>query len=402
MLVRTAIAALLVLVTASAMAESVDTSFISESGVYKKDGRLYIAAVLPWDGDRRRLETRARLSVMEYFAGEIRNIESGVSKITRTKYALDIIERVKLGAFNASARMIESRRDPNGGANYRMVVALDISATEMVRSRLQSELVDPKNLLRIYENPESNEDFFLELGLFEIALAVRVKALAAQHRTANVLAPVADPIAFRESILGEQKREKGGGEESILQRWPGDASAVNALISKAVPNDPLSAPSIEALRCGTRSSRFADRVAPLLPVPVRVPDEVRASPIINQVWACLGFVVVELTISEELPRQFKEILQLFSAGTNLERAIELCFEAVAESPRNATAWIYLAAALQAGGRTDDARVASRAAFMINPQRAEALANLIQIVSANSNPSSRPIVDAMLRAVRSSK
>jgi hypothetical protein len=375
----------------------VDLSTIEKTGVYRIGDSIAVAAILPWDGDRRRLEQRARIQVFELYLGLLDPPSATEKLIAKTQYGIETIARARERVFSTSARVVENRREPKSGATYRMVFLFDHKLGSTLSSAVTTNILSHRYIQSIYKKPEAHLDLFTAIGFPDVTLALTLRAFSIKHSLHNVFRLPSDPIAYRETYASALRSVEVTNPYDLLSKWPGHSDAIQRLTLETDSSDEMQRLALEAQRCSSSTSQFSQEVDTKFGGTVNARSGFPLDGLLAQVVSCRGFVVFEQGLSERTPSQFNEIISLFETGNDLERALRLCLSAVQESPRNVRAWVYLAAALRASGSIEHAVIAARVAFMLDPYIPSNLATLLQHRKPSAALDAGTFVDALILA-----
>lgn len=319
----------------------------AKPGLYQGGGRVYSYVSPSREADetlehlKARAEAEALFQLTQAYADRHYAGDSITAQITRGY--LTTHNRLR---FNG--RVLES---DCGDKTCRVVFSAPASALELAPAASQRLALQQEARDAFVKDPAGHPDILKALGLPEAALLGEVRALKQAY--ANVfpaLAPTKSGVKRMEAFL--EKRE------AVLQNLARAPEARTGLAVVQAVDDP------KAFAAFLQSSG----VAPL--------NWSASRPVLSQVAAAQGFVVIDERTEGRKPAVMSIVKAKFAQGADLPLVTELLEGAAEAAPRNAEVWEYLAAAYYAAERIDQARVCARVWFILSDRPAEPLKYLL--------------------------
>jgi len=344
-----------------------------ETGIYKGGGYVFVVAILPWDGNARRLEARATLIthdlLLKYFATSESKDENR-RRFVDTMLELREFSNMAQRNLHVPLQVLENGRDWQVGETYRRVVAyretgkaenigVEDRANQLYATLLEGFVSD------LFSYPEILE----RLELRSLALIAERRFLSKSMNTINLLTPHLDPMDFRARY--SMFLEEGHFEVDLLQTWPAEFKIVKREFEKEGQSQRRRL-ALLSIVCLDPRVDFQSAYNIWDTGSRSVLNNPGDKYILSRAFQCLGFVKLDESFSTKAPSFLAEIQQVFREGKDLERAMKLSFDAIEESPQFEASWGFMSAAWHAAGEDNKALIAARVRLSIAPDSRDAL------------------------------
>lgn len=329
---------------------------VSTPGVYRRNGRVFSYASVNSEANethqrhKARTEAEAIWLLVSDFIDRNLDSDSIMTEITR-----HYLKTSRYLSFKG--RIIQSGCE---GDTCRVVFC--VPATELEQASTPSRKLALQNKVReaFAKNPAAHPDILKAIGAIEPALLSEVRALPTNY--ANVF-PAVIPTKSHLDLMSSFQEKR----TTLLKKLAAQAPTVQVNIAVALANeDPV---AFRAL--------LDDRgIKPAVWLP--------SSPILAQVAAAQGFVVIDERAPKQVPAEMSIVKDMFAKGKKLPLTTHLLERAAEAAPRNAEVWEYLAAAYHAAGKTDQARICARVWFLLSDNPAVPLKYILSKFDVGEN------------------
>ena len=264
-------------------------------------------------------------------------------------------------------------------------------------------------VLRVFQDATASEKheelvaYYLESGLVEDALYFASQQLSSRYHLVNFYHtdnPYRDFALLRDVVSRSRANEEM--DPSLLQKLPGNAEILSALIRDELDGDSLGrAIAAFSMLPDTDTEGYQKAFSglknellelsgdyPNIKEYIRVLDTLAqlqtdqrllfsATGLMQLTWKTFGHLRIDTSLPKESNTYFQEASTLFQKGQQPDRIEKLLVQSLAVSPRHLASWEYLGALLFALGRKEEALVTYNQLYQLDSSNLETMAHIAE-------------------------